>query len=86
MSEPGTDLLVAPGPGLPGGLTIPARDLPASWRKEGQFAPDQQVSVTVVPAPPPGGSPPDYLGAGKGLFASAAEIDEYLREQRDAWG
>lgn len=66
--------------------TIPAHDLPAAWRKEGQFAPDQQVSVTVELAPPPGGSPLDYLGVGKELFASAAEIDEYLREQRDAWG
>ena len=27
MSEPGSDLYVAPGPGLPGGLTIPSNEL-----------------------------------------------------------
>jgi ribosome-associated protein len=27
MSEPGSDLLVPPGPGLPGGLVIPAHEL-----------------------------------------------------------
>ena len=27
MSDPGSDLRVAPGPGLPGGLVIPAQEL-----------------------------------------------------------
>ncbi len=33
MSEPGSDLPVAPGPGCPGGLTIPARELDESFTK-----------------------------------------------------
>jgi ribosome-associated protein len=33
VSEPGSDLEVAPGPGLPGGLTIPARELVEQFSK-----------------------------------------------------
>lgn len=33
MSEPGSDLVVAPGPGLPGGLTIPAHELVERFSK-----------------------------------------------------
>lgn len=31
---------------------------------------------------------PDYtafFGAGKGVFASAEEVDRFIREERDAW-
>lgn len=67
--------------------TLRARDLPASWREEGRFAPDDQVTVTVeaTTSPPPAGSPLRFLGAGKGLFGSVAAVDDYLRRQRDAW-
>ena len=27
----------------------------------------------------------DYLGKGKGLFASPEEADRFLRQERDAW-
>jgi hypothetical protein len=66
---------------------LSARELPASWREEGRFAPDEQVTVTVETVPPTGTSrsPLQFLGAGKGLFASAREVDEYIRRQRDAW-
>jgi hypothetical protein len=30
-------------------------------------------------------SPLRFLRAGKGLFASAQAIDDYLQQQRDAW-
>lgn len=33
MSEPGSDLRVAPGPGVPGGLTIPAHELVERFSK-----------------------------------------------------
>ena len=67
--------------------TVTARELPAPWREEGSFAPDEQVTVTVEAAPPRGTpeSQLRFLGAGEGLFASAREIDDYLRQQRDSW-
>jgi hypothetical protein len=67
---------------------VSARELPASWREEGRFAPEERVTVTVeaAPASEATGSPLRFLGAGKGLFASAQEIDDYLRQQRDSWG
>lgn len=27
-----------------------------------------------------------YLGAGKGLFQSAEEVDNFIREEREQWG
>jgi hypothetical protein len=66
--------------------TIKARDLPRDWREEGRFAPDEEVRVIVRPA---GGyendSPTRFIGAGKGVFGSAKEIDAYLQRNRDAW-
>jgi hypothetical protein len=32
--------------------TLPARDLPPAWREEGQFAPDEQVTVYIEPEDP----------------------------------
>lgn len=32
--------------------TLPARDLPAAWREEGQFRPDDRVTVTIEPEDP----------------------------------
>ena len=32
--------------------TVPARELPPEWQQEGQFAPDEQVTVYVEPADP----------------------------------
>jgi hypothetical protein len=66
--------------------TVKARELPAEWREEWRFAPDEQVTITIVREhPKPGDSPKRFIGAGKGLFASAREIDAHLRRQRDAW-
>ena len=66
--------------------TVSAHEFLAPWREEGSFAPDEQVTVTVE-ATPPRGAPESqlrFLGAGKGLFASAREIDEYLPQQRNS--
>ena len=68
--------------------TVPARELPAAWREEGRFSPEEAVTVTIeavadaamLPA-----SPRRFIGAGRGLFGSAGEIDEHLRRQRDEW-
>jgi hypothetical protein len=68
--------------------TVPARELPAAWQEEGRFAPEKPVTVTVEPAVGTTGrpaSPLRFIGAGRGLFGSAREIDEHLRRQRDAW-
>ena len=68
---------------------VQARELPEPWREEGRFAPEEPVTVTVEPAAgatPRPASPLRFIGAGRGLFGSAHEIDEHLGRQRDAWG
>jgi hypothetical protein len=64
--------------------TMKARDIPRSWQVE---LPDEAVvEVVITPLPPAGASSPRrYLGAGRGLFSSAAEVDSYIRRHRDAW-
>jgi hypothetical protein len=66
--------------------SVKARELPAAWRKEGGFSPDDEVTVTITPAlAGAGGSPNRFIGRGKGLFSSAREVDAYLRRHREAW-
>ncbi len=66
--------------------SVTARELPAEWREEGCFAPDDQVTVVITPAGRRKvGSPKRFIGAGRGLFASAREVDAYIRRNRDAW-
>jgi hypothetical protein len=67
--------------------SILAQELPAKWQKEGCFAPDDRVTVVITPAgrEMAAGSPKRFIGAGKGLFASAREINAYIRRNRDAW-
>jgi hypothetical protein len=66
--------------------SVKARELPAAWRKEGRFSPDDEVTVTITPAAAGmGGSPKRFIGKGKGLFASAREVDAYLRRNREGW-
>jgi hypothetical protein len=62
----------------PGGLIeIRRSDLPVGARAEVIVMIDQQVE----------GLPPmsSYVGKGKGCFANAAEVDAFLRAERDAW-
>ena len=68
--------------------SVTARELPAEWREEGRFAPDDRVTVVITPAGAAGagaGSPRRFIGAGRGLLKSVREVDAYLRRQRDAW-
>ena len=66
--------------------TVAACELPAAWREEGRFAPEERVTVVITPARAAGDRPlRRFVGAGKGLFASASEIDRHLRRQRDEW-
>ncbi|HEX6014155.1 MAG TPA: hypothetical protein VFY87_20630 [Geminicoccaceae bacterium] len=67
--------------------TVAARELPTDWQREGQFAPEDQVTVTVAPASQGTscGSLRRFIGAGQGLFPSARAIDEHLDRQRDEW-
>jgi hypothetical protein len=64
--------------------TMKARDIPRSWQVE---LPDEAVvEVVITPLPSAGASSPRrFLGAGRGLFSSAAEVDSYIRHNRDAW-
>ena len=63
----------------PGGLIeIRRTDLP-----EGASA-EVIVMVEEQPAAPP--LPlSSFLGKGKGCFESAAEVDQFIRRERDAW-
>lgn len=66
--------------------TVKARELPTEWREEGRFAPDDEVTVVVRPsAAGSNGSPKRFVGAGKGLFDSAKDVDAYLQHNRDEW-
>ncbi len=64
--------------------TLKARDIPSAWHVD---LPDAPVEVAITPLPRVGdsGSPRRFFGAGKDLFGSAAEIDAYIRRERDAW-
>ncbi len=65
--------------------SLKACELPAEWREAGHFAPDQEVTVTITAERQVAGGPKRFIGAGKGLFASAREVDAYLRRSRNAW-
>jgi hypothetical protein len=67
--------------------TVAARELPTDWQREGQFASEEQATVTVAPASPeaPRGSLRRFVGAGHGLFGSKQAIDDHLDRQRDEW-
>jgi hypothetical protein len=66
--------------------SVKARELPAEWQREGSFSPDDEVTVIITPAVAGvGASPRRFIGKGKGLFASAREVDAYLRRTREAW-
>lgn len=54
--------------------TVPARELPPQWREEGQFAPDEQVTVYVEPADP-------ELAAAAGLEAVMDLISRRAQER-----
>jgi hypothetical protein len=66
--------------------TLKARDIPPSWQVDLPDDPEAPVEVVITPLPRQAEpSPKRFLGAGKGLFSSAAEIDAYIRGNRDAW-
>lgn len=66
--------------------TLKARDIPPSWEAELPDDPEAVVEVVITPLTPTDeASPKRFLGAGKGLFSSAAEVDAYIRRNRDAW-
>ena len=66
--------------------SMKARELPADWQKQAQLAPDDEVIVVITPAPEEKvASPKRFIGAGKGLFRSAREVDAYIRRNREAW-
>lgn len=59
------------------------RDIPASWAVPG----DPDAPVTVVITPSATGkvlSLSSFIGAGRGVHASAREADRHIRRERDA--
>lgn len=63
--------------------TLRLRDLPASWAVPG----DPDAPVTVVITPGAAGkvrSLSSFIGAGRGVYASAREADRHIRRGRDA--
>jgi hypothetical protein len=66
--------------------TLRVADIPRSWQVELPEDPEAPVEVAITPLRPAAGlSPKRFLGAGRGLFASAADIDSHIRRSRDAW-
>ena len=67
--------------------SLKASDLPPEWREAARLQPDDEVTVVITPAHGSQSvSPKHFIGAGRGLFASAREVDAYLSRRRDAWG
>jgi hypothetical protein len=63
---------------LPGGkIELQSPDLPVG----------EEAEVIVLVAPPQARrrNLSEFIGAGKGLFKSADEVDAYINEERDSW-
>lgn len=64
--------------------TLRVRDIPASWAVPGN--PDAPVTVVITPGAAPDVRPlSSFIGAGRGVFASAREVNRHIRRERDAW-
>lgn len=64
--------------------TLRVRDIPASWAVPGD--PDAPVTVVITPGATANVRPlSTFIGAGRGVYASAREVDRHLRRERDAW-
>lgn len=64
--------------------TLRVRDIPASWAVPGD--PDAPVTVVITPgAKASGRSLSSFIGAGRGVYASAREANRHIRRERDAW-
>lgn len=67
--------------------TVRAGEIPSSWHIDLADGPDAMVEVVVTPlSRPRGSSPRRFVGAGKGLYADATEIDSDISAERDSWG
>jgi hypothetical protein len=66
--------------------TFKVREIPPAWQVELPDDPEAPVEVVITPVPQGESSPKRFLGAGKGLFTSAADVDAHIRRNRDAWG
>lgn len=64
--------------------TLRVRDIPASWEVPGD--PDAPVTVVITPGAAANRRfLSSFIGAGRGVFASAREVDRHIRRERDAW-
>jgi hypothetical protein len=60
------------------------RDIPQSWAVPGD--PDAPVTVVITTgAATSSRSLSSFIGAGRGAFGSALEVDQHIRRERDAW-
>jgi hypothetical protein len=66
---------------------LTARELPCEWLDGRALAPETPLTVTVeLEGPLPRRRLVDFIGAGRGAFASPDEVDTFIRRERDAWG
>ena len=62
------------------------REIPSSWKVRPMGRPDELLTVTIVREGSVSTRPlTGYIGAGQGVFDSAAEVDAQVRRERDAW-
>ena len=63
-----------------------ARDIPPSWNVDLAGDPNALVAVLIEPAPAMAARPlTSYIGAGRGIYRSPAEVDEDIDHSRDSW-
>jgi hypothetical protein len=66
--------------------SVKARDLPKGWVDDARVPPETEVVVTVeTKNGPPRRRLVDFIGRGRGCYASVEEVDALLRAERDAW-
>jgi hypothetical protein len=66
--------------------SLRVRDIPSSWKVALSGDPDALVTVVITPPHAAAGRPlASYIGAGRGVYRSPAEVDEDIRHSRDAW-
>ena len=66
--------------------TLKARDIPASWQVELPDDPEASVTIWISPVmAAPGRRLVDFIGSGKGVYASRAEADDHITKLREEW-
>ena len=66
--------------------TLKARDIPSSWKVELPDDPEAPVTVWISPTVKPSDRRlVDFIGSGKGVYATRDEADAHIRKLREEW-